>query len=175
VCRAFTSSVISSGVVSPCVTHARMISRSSNVAAATQTQPEERIFPTIDRASLNWGGGWIHNTATGDSLRIVHSRTRSYCLSSSVSGARQGNPNPRYYSLARGEYGSTGNASYAATTPQAHGAAAFARRAKQPVRWSLSLTAWSCNKMAFNCPSSCQLNLLRTWLVAGRRASNSPG
>jgi hypothetical protein len=87
-----------------------MISRSSNVAAATQTRPEERIFPTIDRASLNWGGGWIHNTATGDSLRIVHSRTRSYCLSSSVSGARQGNPNPRYYSLARREYGSTGNA-----------------------------------------------------------------
>ena len=78
--RAFTSSITSSCVVSPCVTHARMISRPSNVAAATQTRPAERIFSTIDRGSPNRGGGWMHNTATGESLRIVHPRHEKLLL-----------------------------------------------------------------------------------------------
>ena len=59
--------------------------RPSNLAAATQARPEDTIFSAIDRASPKLGGGWMHNTATGESLRIVHPRARSCCLSSAVS------------------------------------------------------------------------------------------
>src|SRR5260370_39735878 len=79
-CKVFTRSMTSSDVVSPCVIHARMISRPSKVAAATQARPDVRIRPTINPTSPGPPGGVMHNPARGESLAISHPRAPSFLL-----------------------------------------------------------------------------------------------
>ena len=65
---------MSSSVVSPWVTQARMISLPSNDATATHARPEARTLATIDRTSPKPGGGWRHNTPSCEELAIDHPR-----------------------------------------------------------------------------------------------------
>src|SRR5579863_4392573 len=79
-----TSRTMSSGVVCPCVTQARMTSRPSKSATEIQAAFEARTRATIERTSRDPGGGSMHNIASDAPLGVRHPSAKSLALSDSM-------------------------------------------------------------------------------------------